>query len=587
MIHASSSIRRLDLDNAWTAAALYLAIVVGVTWPLVLGLTADLPTDLGDPVFVSWALTRASVNWTALLRGDVSVLSTFWDARIFHPAPLTGAYSEHFAGHALLTLPVWWASGNVVLCYNLLFIGSSVLCGVGMYLLVRDVTGRGKAAFVAGVCFACAPYRVATASHLQVQSAQFMPFALLLLRRYVVDGRPAALAGAVAALWLQNLSSGYYMLYFAPLAGLWSGCWLIAERQWMRWRRVAGLVGAGGLTLLLTLPFALPYLAVRRALGAPGRPVEELALYSADLAAWATASPFLNVWGHLRTFPRVEGELFTGVTLPLLLILGLVNAGVSRDRTHRTLAIFSVLAGTLAFWMALGPRPSVMGRPLPLPSLYAVASEHLPGFSVARAPARFHMIVLLAGSMLAGLGAGALAPRGWAIAAVAAAAVLEGAAVPFPRNVNWTPTTEARKPPDRVTPTRPPAVYGYLRTLGPQAVIAHFPYGASEHDLRYMLYSAAFRSAMINGYSGAFPPDWDTRIARLSWPMRNVDLAWTYLEHLGATHAVIHTDVWPDDTGHRLAEAIEQRGARLAFRAGADLAYQLPFAPGANTTNGR
>ncbi len=195
-------------DSTGGVAALYLAIVVVTTWPLVLGIRTDLPTNLGDPVFVAWAIARASTKLTALFGGDLSAASTFWDGRIFFPHALTGAYSEHFLGQALLTLPVWWLTHNVLLCYNLLFLGSAVMCGVGMYLLVRDLTGHGAAAFVAGLCFACAPYRIASAAQLQVQSAQWMPLALLARRRYVRSGRKAALAGGVGAIVMQNLSSG-------------------------------------------------------------------------------------------------------------------------------------------------------------------------------------------------------------------------------------------------------------------------------------------------------------------------------------------------------------------------------------------
>ena len=55
------------------------------------------------------------------------------------------------------------ATGNMVLCYNLLFLSTIVLAGWGMYLLVRELTGRPLAAFVAGLAFAFAPYRISEA----------------------------------------------------------------------------------------------------------------------------------------------------------------------------------------------------------------------------------------------------------------------------------------------------------------------------------------------------------------------------------------------------------------------------------------
>lgn len=154
--------------SAWVVTAALIAVVVAIRWPLALGLASDVPSDLGDPVFVTWALARASVHWTELFGGDVTALTRFWDARIFHPEPLTAAYSEHFTAQALLTLPLWWLTHNALLCYSVLFLGSAVLGGLGMYLLVRDLTDDPPAAVVAALCFACAPYHVSTASHLQV-----------------------------------------------------------------------------------------------------------------------------------------------------------------------------------------------------------------------------------------------------------------------------------------------------------------------------------------------------------------------------------------------------------------------------------
>ena len=81
-------------------------------------------------------------------------------------------------------LPVHAIARNPILGYNLLFLSTFVLSGLGMYLLVRELTGNPLAAFVAGLLFAFAPYRLAQSSHLQVLSSQWMPFVLYGMRRY-------------------------------------------------------------------------------------------------------------------------------------------------------------------------------------------------------------------------------------------------------------------------------------------------------------------------------------------------------------------------------------------------------------------
>jgi uncharacterized membrane protein len=99
----------------------------------------------------------------------------FWTGLFFYPYPDTIAYSEHLLGIAIFTAPVQWLAGNPILVLNLAMIGSTVLAGVGMFLLVRELTGRADAAFIAGVAFACSPYRVPMASHLQVLVSGWMP----------------------------------------------------------------------------------------------------------------------------------------------------------------------------------------------------------------------------------------------------------------------------------------------------------------------------------------------------------------------------------------------------------------------------
>ena len=134
-------------------------------------------------------------------------------------------------------------TGNPILCYNLLFLSTFVLSGLGMYQLVHELTGNRTAGFVAGLVFAFAPYRLPQSSHLHVLSSQWMPFVVYGLMRYFSSRRLLPLGGAALALVLQNLSSGYYLLYFAPFAAAFV-LWEIWRRSLWRdlrmWRELSG-----------------------------------------------------------------------------------------------------------------------------------------------------------------------------------------------------------------------------------------------------------------------------------------------------------------------------------------------------------
>ena len=158
-----------------------------LTWPLALGLGSDVPGDLGDSLLNMWILGWGAEHVPRLLTGSIG-WSEFWNANIFHPDPLALALSEHLFGQVLQILPVYWLTGNIILCYNLLFISTFALSAFGTYLLVRDLTGDKRAAFIAGLVYGFLPYRIASVPHLQVMSSQWMPFALYGINRFVTTG---------------------------------------------------------------------------------------------------------------------------------------------------------------------------------------------------------------------------------------------------------------------------------------------------------------------------------------------------------------------------------------------------------------
>jgi len=309
------------------AAALYTLIALWATWPLARGISHDVAWDLGDPVLVIWALAWNCSQLLAMLSGDVSRAATYFDANIFAPATHTLAYSEHFIGQALQVLPVYALTGNAVLCYNLLYLSTFVLSGVGAFLFVRELTGSRVAGFTAGLLFAFAPYRFPQSSHLQVLSSQWMPLALYGFRRYFDTGRRGPLAWAAAALVMQNLSCGYYLLYFSPFAAAYILAEMTARGLWRSGRVWRQLTAAGVVVTAVTVPFFLPYLSLRDLQST--RPLAEVARYSADVYSYLTAFEEHPIWGRvMQAFPRPEGQLFPGLAALLLAGIGIFWSGV-------------------------------------------------------------------------------------------------------------------------------------------------------------------------------------------------------------------------------------------------------------------
>jgi hypothetical protein len=635
-------------------------VTIVFTWPLVTGLTRDIPWDLGDSLLNSWILAWDADHLRRFLSGDFGALRGFWDANIFYPERLTLAYSEHLIAQAIQILPVYAVTGNIILCYNLLFLSTFVLSGLGMYLFAREVTGSSRAAFVAGLLYAFAPYRVPQFSHLQVLSAQWMPFALYGLRRYFDARQIKPLAGAAAALVAQNLSNGYFLLFFSPLVAAYVLFEVATRRLWRDVRLWAEVGAAAAVVIAATLPFLLPYLELRR-LGFPARSLFEVMTFSADVFSYWTAPSMSHVWGEtLRAMPKPEGELFPGLTLLALTataLAGIVatawsasrHAAVSNDdrlapivrgltaicavytffillllsgfRFDRigpfpisvrgigrpslilamclpalvaisprarlfakaslgTLPGFALAAAAIAFLLSFGPAIRANGRLIGETGPYWYLYEHVPGFDGLRVPSRYAMLVVLFLAIASAYGSAAVERRfrrgGALIAGLGLLAVVEALAAPIIIN-GTAPEGGYAAPPARVyTGDDIPPVYRFLNTLpASSTVLAEFPFGETGYEVRYMFYSINHWHRLLNGYSGTFPLSYSRGSSLLRRPLNAPDPAWRALREAGATHAVVHENLYLNEEGRAVSRWLSDHGARQLAAFDGDTVFQL------------
>jgi len=303
--------RRLEIASA---AALFALLTIVFTWPVAARITTVVPSDFGDPLLNAWILA-----WDATHFGR-----GWWNANIFYPNPLALGYSEHLAAQAFSIAPVYWLTGNPILCYNLVFLATFLFSGLGVFLLAREFKVGVPAAVVAGVAYAFTPYRISALPHIQVLSSAWMPFVLLGFRRYFETSRTAWMVFAGAMWTLQNLSCGYYLLYFSPVVAIYIVWELCVRGLWTNPRVLASVAFTIAGVLLTTLPFLLPYLELR-SLGFLPRSIAETRKFSADVYGYLTIDPNVRLWGSImRAWPKAEGTLFPGFMVALLAAIGSV-----------------------------------------------------------------------------------------------------------------------------------------------------------------------------------------------------------------------------------------------------------------------
>ena len=332
--------RRNDAASAFVS---YLAVTAVLAFPLVRSLSVRFPSDPADPVLNAWILWW---NTQAL-----PLTQEWWHAPAFYPTPNIMAYSEHLVGLIPIYTPFYWITGSPVVAYNLTFLLTFPLSGWAAYLLGRELTGRRDAAWLAGLAFAFAPYRMDQLAHLQVLASFWMPLALLGLHRYVRVQSWKGLLLFVVATAMQGLSNGYFLAFLPVLVALWA-FWFSPTRHW--WKRVGTIGIAGGLATLPSLPFLLQYQSVHASLGLH-RTAMEVESYSADLTGLLSGAPHLWLWGSFDWFRQPEGQLFPGIAVVVLIVLALCQSSWrSSQVVSGTLRVIRIVSMSIAFTTTVG-----------------------------------------------------------------------------------------------------------------------------------------------------------------------------------------------------------------------------------------
>ncbi len=536
----------------------FVALSLAVNAALLPRLTDALPGNAGDPMLNAWIL-----GWVS----DAIVTHPWdlWDAPIFHPHPNTLAYSEHLLGVAIFVAPVYWLSGNAILTYNVAFLAGYAFAGFAMFVLVRRLTGRTDAAFVAGVLFACSPYL--TSSHiarLQMLTCGWSALALAGLHRFVDTGERRALVGFIACWLLQALSNMYLGVFLMLPVAL-----VVLHAATVRAPRLSLVpllqIVAGALTLAVLLaPVLSVYDRVQDDMGF-GHGLEEVRRYSADVRS------YLSVWIDRRPLVLWPESAADRALFPGLGLVGLAGVAlwvVVRRRldgaARSTVALYAVVAAA-AFALSLGPEPSAWDRPMGIGSPYGALLDLVPGFDGFRAPARFALPVLLAVAVLSGFGAASVCAaspvRRRVLLGVALVVGLAEARRPFP----WIAEIPAEDPSTT-------AAYAWLagQPAGPVLelpITTHFqaqrPQSGASVTLRYQLATLRHRQPLINGSSGFVSP-LVTLFQGAASPLATLDTvddALGIIRAIGGRYVVVHLHEYRNDTRGHIAQVLDHMRA--------------------------
>jgi hypothetical protein len=504
----------------WTAAGLFTVLTAVLTYPLSVRAGSVILGDYPDSHLFLWTF-----GWLAHAFAHQPL--DLFDANIFHPLRNTLAFSVNLVGSGLIAAPIIWVTGNTLLALNAVSLLSVVLCGVGAYFLGRRI-GLGVAgALICGIIFAFSPARFFRIGQLHLTTVQWIPFALAYLHTYLDRGRAKDLKIAVALFTLQALTTGHGAVFLAVAISI-----VVGYRMITGWRppplQMAKDFGfSGALLLTPALLVAVPYQLVQREMGLR-RFLENWTVAGVSYIAspsrlhQAIVNLFVPV-DHVNA--TAHAYLFPGY-LPILLSIVAIAVTSRRGATARRQTVCYALMAVICVLLITGPPLSLW------PLVY-----WLPGFNFIRVPSRFVILLVLALSVLSGLGfewlirnlpAGA---RKWSVSIVGVLLIGEFAIAPLD-----------------VAPfsTRPPAADRWLADQPKPFVVAEAPAsGAPRDQTRYMLHAMAHWQKTVHGYSGLEPPEHMNLYAAMkSFPDAN---SIGRLRAFGVTHVVVHIDRYAAD----------------------------------------
>jgi hypothetical protein len=411
--HLGGILRSLPWKGYAYAAVAYLLIALVLFYPLTLNLRTMTPGSGADSYQNLWDIWW--VNY-ALFNLHTSIYYTYL---LFWPIGVNLVYQTMSPLLALVSAP--FQAVGVVFAYNIVFLLSFVLSGLGMMLLAKYITRNSYAAFFAGIVFTFSSFHIAQAyAHIHFINIMFVPLFMYFLLKSVREGRRSDVLGMAASFAFSALvGSTEQTLMLALLFVFVVAAYLIFGKDR---KRILSVRFASNLALFVVLSFIIGvwlFLPVANALLHGGtlasvnylNDVQHNEMWSSDLLSFFVPSYYNGIFSWLTkgTYSTVYADMPTErIAYLSFTALFLAIYCVYRQRGRAALW----LAGAVVFGLlSLGPYIEVGGNVTTVPSLYYVYHV-IPYINIIREPGRFNLITTMFFAILAALGVELLLERG-------------------------------------------------------------------------------------------------------------------------------------------------------------------------------
>lgn len=436
-------------------------------------------------------------------------------------------FSDHHMFQAVLTLPWFLLTKNLVLSINIVAVEMLFLSYLSMYLLAYYLTFRIGPSVIASTIFVFNPYVLGRFPEQMILYTLPMIPVIFLSIEYQLRKKSDVVGFLFfISISLQLLSSLYYSAMLTVILPLYILIRFLQTQ--VSWRRFVTWGGAVGLLVFLTIA-AWSYTSYKTALQGQQeqRSVELIANHWAPWAMdWFFTNSVNRLYGGLggmgeklfpsfvRKFASEEMNIFPGVIA--LLLFGL-SFFITKLRTVRPLWIAMIAIFIISVLLAFGPYITIY-EGIRLPNIYQLFYAIHPLFTYLRSTSRFALFVLFSLSLLSAfvLASLRMSRKNSTVLMIILLILLiiEYSRYPFEF---YHPTASQK------------AIYAKLNDRSDIRVIVDLPIGNSVEsqigenrrqpgdDATYLLWATVLhRKKLLNGYSSFFPPVYFERANMLS-----------------------------------------------------------------------
>ena len=392
------SLSRVD----YSILVLYSILSILFTYPVAFSIN-KIPGK-GDVFWFLW-------DFWSFKKAALNLSNPYYTMDIFYPTGVSLAFSDVSPFNAIISIPLQQLFG-LIAAYNMIWISTFILSGFNAYLLVKYLINDTKAAILSGLIFMFSPYHFAHAlGHMNLITTEWIPLYVLFLIKMTREDKKTNAIYAAIFLVLTAMSSNYYLVYMFIFTLLYLIYYWLVDRSLMSKnfvKRISIMTASFLVCFSPILYIMLKDMLISKSNYMYQGGFEE---FSADLMAFFTPTIFHPVFKDLVspfnsqfTGGGIEFTVFAGYTVLLLSVIAIWKIKTKEIK-------FWAFSTIIFFILCLGPYLTINGVAdfsfsgydfkIPLPYVILM---HIPVFSIARAPSRWDVLVMLSLAILAGYG---------------------------------------------------------------------------------------------------------------------------------------------------------------------------------------